>query len=81
MDDTYVVGNWVTTPWNHGHWIDGCDHDVILFDDVETIFKRLTDRYPIFQVYSSPGRQELSSLRTTPTPPPGGLTLATMTSV
>ena len=48
MDDTYGIGNWVTTPWNNGHWFDGCDHDVILFDDVEanaipssSFFKRL----------------------------------------
>jgi hypothetical protein len=54
MDDTYGIGNWVTAPDNNGHWFDGCDHDVILFDDVEinaipssSLFKRLTDRYPI----------------------------------
>jgi hypothetical protein len=48
--ETYGIGNWVTTPDNNGHWFDGCDHDVILFDDVETgipspsFFKRLTVR-------------------------------------
>jgi hypothetical protein len=54
FDDTYGPGNWVTSPDNNGHWFDGCDHDVILFDDVEagvipspSFFKRLTDRYPI----------------------------------
>jgi len=54
MDDTYGIGNWVTAPDNNGHWFDNCDHDVILFDDVEahaipttSQFKRLTDRYPI----------------------------------
>ena len=54
MDDTYGVGNWVTAPDNNGQWFDNCDHDVILFDDVEagaipttSQFKRLTDRYPI----------------------------------
>ena len=35
MDDTYGIGNWVTAPDNNGHWFDNCDHDVILFDDVE----------------------------------------------
>jgi hypothetical protein len=52
--DTYGIGNWVTAPDNNGHWFDGCDHDFILFDDVEagaipttSQFKRLTDRYPI----------------------------------
>jgi len=54
MDDTYGIGNWVTAPDNNGQWFDNCDHDVILFDDVEagaipttSQFKRLTDRYPI----------------------------------
>ncbi len=54
MDDTYGVGNWVTAPDNTGQWFDNCDHDVILFDDVEagsilktSEFKRLTDRYPV----------------------------------
>ena len=54
MDDTYGIGNWVTAPCNNGYWFDGCDHDVILFDYVEanaipssSLFKRLTDRYPI----------------------------------
>ena len=54
MDDTYGIGIWVTAPCNNGHGFDGCDHDVILFDDVESnvipsssFFKRLTDRYPI----------------------------------
>jgi hypothetical protein len=54
MDETYGIGNWVTTPDNNGHWFDGCDNDVILFDDVEvnvipstSLFKRVTDRYPI----------------------------------
>jgi hypothetical protein len=35
MDDTYGIGNWVTAPCNNGYWFDGCDHDVVLFDDVE----------------------------------------------
>ena len=54
MDDTYGIGNWFTSPDNNGHWFDNYDHDVILSDDVETgvipsssLFKRLTDRYPI----------------------------------
>ena len=54
MDDTHGIGNWITVPDNNGHWFDGDDHDVILFDDVEagaipspSLFKRLTDRYPI----------------------------------
>lgn len=54
MDDTYGIGNWVTAPDNNGRWFDNCDSDVILFDDVEagevptpSLFKRLTDRYPI----------------------------------
>jgi hypothetical protein len=39
MDDTYGVGNWVTSPYNNGHWFDGCDHDhhssrVIFFIEV-----------------------------------------------
>ena len=29
MDDTYGIGNWITTPNNNEHWFDGCDHDFI----------------------------------------------------
>nr|QUS52625.1 replication protein [Mute swan feces associated circular virus 17] len=54
LDDTFGMGGWITAPDNTGHWFDGCDRDVILFDDVEigavpplSLFKRLTDRYPL----------------------------------
>lgn len=54
LDDTFGAGNWVAAPDNTGQWFDGCDCDVVLFDDVEagqvpslSQFKRLTDRYPI----------------------------------
>lgn len=54
LDDTFGLDGWVTAPDNTGHWFDGCDRDVILFDDVEagsipplSLFKRLTDRYPL----------------------------------
>lgn len=54
MDDYFGIGNWTYAPDNTGKWFDGCDRDVILFDDVEagqipplSLFKRLTDRYPL----------------------------------
>lgn len=54
LDDTYGTGMYTTAPDNTGRWFDGCDCDVVLFDDVEngqipplSLFKRLTDRYPI----------------------------------
>ena len=38
---------------NTGQWFDGCDHDIVLFDDIEassclriSLFFKLTDRYP-----------------------------------
>ena len=54
MDDTYGSNGWKRAPDNTGKWFDGCDCDVILFDDVKdnqvpsiTEILRLTDRYPI----------------------------------
>ena len=54
LDDTFGLDGWITAPDNTGHWFDGCDCDVILFDDVEigsipslSLFKLLTDRYPL----------------------------------
>ena len=53
LDDTFGTSGYVIAPDNTGRWFDGCDHDVILFDDVEagsippfSLWKRLTDRYP-----------------------------------
>jgi hypothetical protein len=34
MDDTCGAGNGTRAPDNIGQWYDGCDRDVILFDDV-----------------------------------------------
>jgi hypothetical protein len=54
MDDTYGTNGWTRAPDNTGKWFDGCDCDVILFDDVKanevpsiTQVIRLCDRYPI----------------------------------
>ncbi|ALY05856.1 replication-associated protein [Ctenophore-associated circular virus 1] len=53
LDRKFGVGGYVIAPDNTGKWFDGCDHDVILFDDVEidqvpplSLWKRLCDRYP-----------------------------------
>ena len=52
LDDTFGKTGWSFAPDNTGRWFDGCDRDVIVFDDVErgqipplSLFKRLTDRY------------------------------------
>lgn len=54
MDDTFGLDGWVRAPDNTGKWFDGCDNNVVLFDDVEagqvpplSVFKTLTDRYPL----------------------------------
>jgi hypothetical protein len=54
MDDTYGTGGWTRHPDNTCKWNDGCDCDVILFDDVKaneipqiTRILALTDRYPL----------------------------------
>lgn len=54
MDEQFGTGGWIQAPDNNGHWFDGCDRDVILFDDVEigsipsfSLWKRLCDRYPL----------------------------------
>jgi len=54
LDEQFGLDGWVQAPDNTGHWFDGCDRDVILFDDVEagqipslSLWKRLTDRYPL----------------------------------
>jgi hypothetical protein len=56
VTDTYGATGYAIAPDNTGKWFDGCDRDVILFDDVEngqvppfSVWKRLCDRYP-FQV-------------------------------
>jgi len=53
LDDTFGTSGYAIAPDNTGRWFDGCDCDVILFDDVETgsippfsLWKRLCDRYP-----------------------------------
>ena len=53
LDDTFGTSGYAIAPDNTGHWFDGCDCDVILFDDVEagsippfSLWKRLCDRYP-----------------------------------
>jgi hypothetical protein len=53
MDDTYGTSGWTRHPDNTTKWNDGCDCDVILFDDVKaneiaSIARLivLTDRYP-----------------------------------
>lgn len=53
LDDTFGTTGYAIAPDNTGRWYDGCDHDVILFDDVEagsipsfSQWKRLCDRYP-----------------------------------
>jgi hypothetical protein len=35
MDDTYGTDGWTRSPDNTGKWYDGCDNDIILFDDVK----------------------------------------------
>lgn len=54
MDEKFGLSGWIMAPDNTGQWFDGCDKDVILFDDVDaksimslSKFKRLTDRYPL----------------------------------
>lgn len=54
LDDNYGTSGYAIAPDNTGRWYDGCDRDVVLFDDVEagkvpalSDFKKLTDRYPI----------------------------------
>lgn len=54
LDDSFGRDGWVQAPDNTGQWFDGCDRDVVLFDDVEagqipalSKFKRLCDRYPL----------------------------------
>lgn len=54
MDETFGLDGWVMAPDNTGKWFDGCDRDVILFDDVDrdsimslSLWKRLCDRYPM----------------------------------
>lgn len=54
LDDTFGLDGWVFAPDNTGRWFDGCDRDVICFDDVEagqipplSLWKRLCDRYPM----------------------------------
>lgn len=54
MDEQFGYDGWIQAPDNTGHWFNGCDRDVILFDDVEagqvpplSQFKRLCDRYPL----------------------------------
>ncbi|AJP36442.1 replication-associated protein [Avon-Heathcote Estuary associated circular virus 17] len=54
MDEKFGLDGWIQAPDNTGKWFDGCDRDVILFDDVEagqipplSSWKRLCDRYPL----------------------------------
>lgn len=54
LDEQFGLDGWSTAPDNTGKWFDGCDCDVVLFDDVEagqipplSLWKRLTDRYPL----------------------------------
>jgi hypothetical protein len=54
LDEQFGLAGWVFAPDNTGRWFDGCDRDVICFDDVEagqvpplSLWKRLTDRYPM----------------------------------
>jgi hypothetical protein len=85
LDDTFGTSGYAIAPDNTGRWYDGCDHDVILFDDVEagsippfSQWKRLCDRYPFKVpvkggfVDSSPGSQELSSSPAISYPTNGG---------
>lgn len=51
-DDQFGPDGWKFAPDNTGRWFDGCDCDVIVFDDVErgqvpplSTWKKLTDRY------------------------------------
>ena len=53
LDDTFGRDGYAIAPDNTGRWFDGCDCDVILFDDVEanaippfSKWKQLCDRYP-----------------------------------
>ncbi|ALY05860.1 replication-associated protein [Ctenophore-associated circular virus 3] len=52
LDDTFGLDGWTFAPDNTGHWFDGCDCDVICFDEVEagaipslSTWKILCDRY------------------------------------
>lgn len=54
LDRKFGLSGYKRAPDNTGQWFDGCDRDVILFDDVEveqvppfSLWKRLCDRYPI----------------------------------
>lgn len=56
LDRKFGTDGYARAPDNKGQWFDGCDRDVVLFDDVEagqvppfSLWKRLCDRYP-FQV-------------------------------
>lgn len=53
LDRKFGLNGYKRAPDNTGQWFDGCDRDVILFDDVEvnqvppfSLWKRLCDRYP-----------------------------------
>jgi len=52
MDEQFGLDGWNFAPDNTGKWFDGCDCDVVLFDDVSVdaippldTFKKLLDRY------------------------------------
>lgn len=54
LDERFGTSGWISAPDNTGRWFDGCDVDVVLFDDVDakaipplSQWKRLCDRYPI----------------------------------
>lgn len=54
LDDRFGLANFFTIAENNGKWFDNCDRDIIMFDDVDvnsipplSLFKRLTDRYPM----------------------------------
>ena len=53
LDRKFGLNGYKRAPDNTGQWFDGCDRDVVLFDDVEvnqvppfSLWKRLCDRYP-----------------------------------
>ena len=53
LDERFGLTGWAFAPSNSGQWFDGCDCDVVLFDDVEASsflsvsqFLKLTDRFP-----------------------------------
>jgi hypothetical protein len=53
LDEQFGLTGWVFAPSNTGQWFDGCDSDVVLFDDIEASsflsvsqFLKLTDKYP-----------------------------------